>query len=307
MRNKKCIICNLNSMGWVFKKNGQNLYRCNNCDLMSVIPKPALAQLKFIYSPNNNYHSKLDKQFLTKQGKKFYKRLEIIESIIPLRGRKILDVGCSNGDFLDYSKERGYKTYGVELNKTTAIISKKKGHNVFNGKFLDYKTNIKFNAIHLGDIIEHDLNPKKFIKKCKDLLLKNGVIIISTPNSDSFLMRMKLRLLKISRLSWSGALPHYHLYLFSYKNINKLLEQEGFNLIKEDYTKNSLKEELKEITQLNSFYNCIFKKRFKLDDFLKNLFPALLTMIIYPLIFLTAKILDTINNKGNQIVLFYQK
>ena len=191
MKKNKCIICNSRDLFFVFKKNNYNFFKCNKCGLIYVYPQPALNWLiNNCYSQNSGYHSRLTKnlQKIKRYKKRFIRILDKLDEF--KTSGNLLDVGCSNGEFLFMAKQKGFNAYGVEVNKETAKIATDNGFNVFNGTLEDanFKDNY-FSVIHLGDVIEHVPDPVALLKESKRVLKRGGIIIISTVNLECFWAR----------------------------------------------------------------------------------------------------------------------
>ncbi len=98
-----------------------------------------------------------------------------------MKGRKVLDIGCGEGNLLRKDKE---KIYGIDINKT--LIEKLQ----LEGLLVKYGDAIKipfeddyFDVAHCRDVIEH-LFPeqaRKMFLEMKRILKKNGTIILMTP------------------------------------------------------------------------------------------------------------------------------
>lgn len=94
-------------------------------------------------------------------------KFDLIRSFVS--GGCVLDVGCSGGQFLDYFKKSGYDCYGIEYGKEAAQEAAKK-HKVYEGDFLYYSQNIKFDLIIFRGVIEHIPNPRLYLNKAIQLL-----------------------------------------------------------------------------------------------------------------------------------------
>ncbi len=109
------------------------------------------------------------------------------------RGKKNLDVGCGIGFIGEILLNQGYKVYGIDISSKRLKIAKKKGLIV---KRIDVeKSKItfpknSFDAIILGDILEHVFDTDALLQKCWQLLKTNGKIIITTPNVTSIGRRL---------------------------------------------------------------------------------------------------------------------
>ena len=139
---------------------------------------------------------------------------------------KVLDVGCADGNFIKEAKIRGFDAYGFEL------VS----GGDFNGKLEDI--NQKFDAIRLGDVLEHTADPLKMIEDCYNLLNKNGMLVISLPNMNCLFVKI----LKFLKIKPSYFIPPYHLFYFTDYGLVDMLKHFKVQEIK--YFQNSLRHEL---------------------------------------------------------------
>ena len=141
----------------------------------------------------------------TKEVIKFLKKHNI-----ELKNKKILEIGagdCVNFIALKNSGLKNKNYYAVEIDEKAIKICKKRGinnifHKFFNKKF---KTDIKFDIILCLEVLEHQTKPKEFLKKCFSLLKKDGLLIISVPNKDRFLLKERER----------GDIPPHHFLRFN--------------------------------------------------------------------------------------------
>ena len=132
---------------------------------------------------------------------------------------------CFVGFFLELAKERGWKTAGIEPSRWAKKIAEKKGIKIIGNNI--EKTKIPantFDVITLWDVIEHLSDPQKVVKIIHKSLKKDGIVAIGTPNIDSIFAK----LLKENY----PYLIRMHIVLFSPRTLRKLLEENGFSVIK---------------------------------------------------------------------------
>ncbi len=221
-----CHICETPS-NFLLTKDGYDLYRCPVCELVFVFPQPVPDFLKDkVYSFESGYQSNKKGNFSDQPvDKKTRKIFELLKG----KSGNLLDVGCSSGEFMHFAQMKGFKAYGVELNKRTADVAVAHGLAVFNGFLGDAKyQNEFFDVIFLGDIIEHVNSPDSLIAECSRILKKEGMIIISTPNLDCAWSGVTLRLYRVFGIPWSSVTPPYHLFQFSFRNLNRFMKTRNF-------------------------------------------------------------------------------
>jgi 2-polyprenyl-3-methyl-5-hydroxy-6-metoxy-1,4-benzoquinol methylase len=102
-------------------------------------------------------------------------------------GRKILDLGCGRGEFLELLKENKYEASGIDFSDEMIKNCLDKGFKVINTTIEDYLKNpgkSMFDGIMCSHIVEH-FYPEKVIdilSGCETILNKNGILIIISPN-----------------------------------------------------------------------------------------------------------------------------
>jgi SAM-dependent methyltransferase len=94
----------------------------------------------------------------------------------------VLDIGCNTGEFLDFAKDRGCHTYGVELSDDSIKVLEKKNHIAKNN--MDFG-DIKFDFVVAFDLIEHLYDVNGFLRQSKSLLKPQGILVILTGNINS--------------------------------------------------------------------------------------------------------------------------
>ncbi len=144
-------------------------------------------------------------------------------------GGRLLDVGCSIGQFAARAKAAGFAASGLEMNEASAAFARAHyGLEVAEGTIQDAPQDAgSLDVLTMFDVIEHVPDPLGDLRAAYELLAPGGHIVLSTPNIDGLFPRMSLPLAK--KLDyWPHPEPPYHLYQFSAKTLSAMLEKAGF-------------------------------------------------------------------------------
>jgi 2-polyprenyl-3-methyl-5-hydroxy-6-metoxy-1,4-benzoquinol methylase len=141
------------------------------------------------------------------------------------KNSKILDLGCSYGYLFKYLK--GYKTTGTDISKHAIKVAKKLNpdseFHVMNAEQLKLKQ--KFNLVLALDIFEHLEDPTKVLHNIYNQLETNGLLILTTPNSESLSK-------KINGKNWFAYKDKTHIAINKRKYWEKLLTKHEFKILK---------------------------------------------------------------------------
>jgi 2-polyprenyl-3-methyl-5-hydroxy-6-metoxy-1,4-benzoquinol methylase len=141
-------------------------------------------------------------------------------------GRRLLDVGCGNGKYLDLMRSLGWRVEGVEVDPVAVRQARAMEIEVRQGclEDQDYPAD-SFDAIALRHVIEHVHDPLGLLKECRRILKPDGRLVICTPNFESY-GRNKFHGF------WLGLDPPRHLMLFGFQSFQDLAQKAGLKEIK---------------------------------------------------------------------------
>ena len=154
-------------------------------------------------------------------------RFGIPHALFPLyvQNGKALDIGCGTGHFVLTLEKLGYEAYGIEPSEYAARIGKENfGLNIKTGTLLDHKfPDNYFHLITMNHVLEHLYNPVETLKEIKRILHPGGIVLIRTPNMDSYGY-------KKFKNNWGPLETPRHLMLYSSKSLSTLAEITGLRV-----------------------------------------------------------------------------
>ena len=114
------------------------------------------------------------------------RKLNLINSF-STEEKKLLDIGCGTGDFLQTIQQDNWMVSGIEPDENARQIANSKTNNVVSD--IDQMTLFEshsFDVITLWHVLEHLPNLDEQISMLKRLLKKKGSLVIAVPNFKSF-------------------------------------------------------------------------------------------------------------------------
>ncbi|MFA5136670.1 MAG: class I SAM-dependent methyltransferase [Patescibacteria group bacterium] len=259
-------------------------------------PQPNARKLGKYYQNNFDYSAgKANEKIIRTRAQQILKSFKPKSSIrVKITNSTILDIGSGYGYFLHEAKKNDYIVQGVEPNSKLAHDSINQIiKSIYFGTFEEFykkSVNMKFDFITIIHTIEHLRDPKKIIKMACNLLSKDGVLYIETPNLDSHLFYRE-------KQDYTFLTPPDHLWIFSRKSFEYVIPKnyevfkissysypEHFmGILKSIYRKKSLEYLSKNIS--NQGADNDKKKRFTLKQKIQIfLFDRLFARIFYRLL-----------------------
>lgn len=134
----------------------------------------------------------------------------------------LVDLGCWVGFLLAEARDRGWRTLGVEPSSFASGLARDRlGLEVIQGDLLDAPVpEGEWDAVVLGDVLEHVTQPGDALDRVTGLLRPGGVVYIALPDAGS---RVATRL----GAHWWSVIPT-HVQYFTRASLATLLRRRGF-------------------------------------------------------------------------------
>ncbi len=177
---------------------------------------------------------KYDKSYFNEKSTKqvsLYKqyRLLLENTGIELKNKKICDVGCATGNFLE-ELIKDNQCYGVDISPFAISECQRKFPDIkehFTVLNLDQEvisSKVKFDLITMFDVIEHLYNFENLQQILNINLAKNGYLVVTTPNANS-VYRF------ISKQGFTGEMDQTHVLLFTPYTLDFFMRRIGMKKV----------------------------------------------------------------------------
>ena len=153
----------------------------------------------------------------------------------------ILDAGCGSGGLikqihgLKYSHIYGVDASrsGIELAKTinNEIKNQIEVHDIYNKNLPTQFPQKNYDLIVSLEVIEHLYSPKKYLENINLWLKKGGLLVLSTPYH-GYWKNLAIAILNKFDSHTNPLFEGGHIKFFSFKTLNKIIEENGFKLIR---------------------------------------------------------------------------
>jgi len=164
-----------------FDETQFNYLKCSACSSVFVDPVPEDNTFAKMYAMAD-YH---DLYYRGTDGGAYFESASVVKEYL-LPGATVLDYGCGVGAFLKAVVQAGFVAYGVEFDEDAARYAGQTANcQTFSlDKFLalaNMRLIPKFDAIHLGDVLEHLPDPASTLKNLLGHLKQDGVLFVEGP------------------------------------------------------------------------------------------------------------------------------
>jgi protoporphyrinogen oxidase/2-polyprenyl-3-methyl-5-hydroxy-6-metoxy-1,4-benzoquinol methylase len=220
------LICSEHRHRCLFVKGGRDYLRCEGCGLVSVSPLPTPEALQAFYDEDYASEKGMGRALVTQEemarATARY-RLGVVRADV--EGQRWLDVGCSTGLFLEELSRAGFRAEGIDLSCPAVAEAQSRGLRAWAATVEQFEAELPFDVVSGFDVIEHVLDPVRFLQAVRRLLRPGGTLVLTTPDTRSLTCRLL-------RSRWYFYLPHIHVFHFHRRNIARLLAREGYDVVR---------------------------------------------------------------------------
>ena len=244
MTNVTCDLCGSDNYTVLFEKGvaqTNQIVKCNNCGLMYANPRIKEVDHVLVedYDPEfvlsqiyNQDKDRLEKEALQVRDYETTKRF--LSDHFPQKG-KLVEVGSGLGYLLNFFKEDGWDTVGLEPNAGMCKYAEVELGLTVISKILE-KAGFEDNSadtVLMMHVIEHVPEPATTLKEIYRILKPGGILVLETPRYDT--LAFKLLGKRERSLSCDG-----HIYFFTSDTLAQIAKKVGFTIMKSDCVGRSL-------------------------------------------------------------------
>lgn len=222
----RCRLCHSEDTRLVLKADDFDVMRCSRCG-------SGLAH--FPQQGTDPAHDEFDDRYEADfDDRKAVLCWELLSGLVETRpGRRLLDVGCGRGAFLDVARAHGLDTTGLEPSPAAASFAAQR-HPVIATPVAALTPRVgQFDVITLWDVLEHLADPGAALRSLRSLLSPGGFLVILTPMMGSAYDRLAVashritggRARQLVRMCWSED----HLTRFQPDGLLSMLVGQGFS------------------------------------------------------------------------------
>jgi len=137
---------------------------------------------------------------------------------------RLIDLGCWLGFLVSEAGSRGWQASGVEPSVFASRYARDSlGLDVQTGSLETARLDPgAFDAVVMGDVIEHLPDPGRALDRVHDLLVPGGVLALALPDAGS-------RVARVLGARWWSVLPT-HVQYFTRASLGRLLDRHGFSV-----------------------------------------------------------------------------
>ena len=218
--HRSCPVCDADQASPWIQKGELRIVACSNCSMWYANPvAPEFASGEYYDQAGAVYYTSTAKLESDYAPVRYQRELRLFRQHCP-KGL-VLDVGCSSGAFLFQLNQRfpgDYETLGTDVSGAPLDYAESRGIKVMRGAFpeLDFGGR-QPDAITFWAVLEHLVNPAKFLDKAWSILKPNGLCFVLVPNMSSLAFRL---------LGWRYRYVYLqHLNYFTAQTLRKLVEK----------------------------------------------------------------------------------
>lgn len=216
----------------VDKIEGFDVIDCSTCGFRHIDPLPTPEELLKVY--RDEYYVNEKPLYLERYREDlrwwqfhYNNRLRSFEEQLPQDRRRILDVGCGPGFFLQTAQQRGWQVLGIEPSEAAAKHAATLGVEVVVATLDEESAQGlgTFDVVHFYNVLEHLPDPAGLLDLAYRLLNPDGLLSVTVPN-DYNPFQSVIRQAH-GAAPWWLAVPH-HVNYFNHQTLRALVCRCGF-------------------------------------------------------------------------------
>lgn len=206
---------------------GRRYGQCAGCGVVRLIDRVAESALGLLYT--HYYHPEpLSPEALEAQLKNptFAYRMRRIKSRRRGGERRIVEIGCGDGNFLAFMRRAGWKVDGSEFgSEAVSMVRQRHGIAITQGEITTHRpASAPFPVVAAYHVIEHVYRPADWLEQVRLVIEPQGMLHLQTPNWNALSRTL-------TGLAWASMTFPQHVYFYTPTTLRALLRRSGFDVL----------------------------------------------------------------------------
>lgn len=159
-----------------------SIYQCQKC---------GFRQCNDLEQVLDFYEKLEDKDYETSRAERAIQARRILQTVSAHRSTgRLLDIGAGSGILVEEAQKLGYIAQGIEPSKWLCDQAIERGLPVHHGTLPHMNINPPYDIVTLIDVIEHVSNPVELLKNIHQIMAKDSIGVVVTPDVGSLTARL---------------------------------------------------------------------------------------------------------------------
>ena len=225
-----CQICGGAASARFATRGDIELFRCDGCGFVFMLPPPDAAMLEALYADTyrgatQSYFTKVEAKLRRSRGR--IRRLIRFLADREPRGKRFLDIGCNGGFMVEAARETGFAATGLEPDGAAIAWARRHYpdnryvHGLLESTPLEPSS---FDAAYCSEVIEHAPDANRFAAALAGCLKPGGIVYLTTPDISHWRRPRDLD-------RWDAFCPPAHCVFYGPRNLATLLAKHGLLVV----------------------------------------------------------------------------
>jgi glycosyltransferase 2 family protein len=241
---RRCVGCRTALIGGVYFRHATiALYRCEACGSLTALPRPHERDQTALHdNPAYHGHPYFERRrsltpSIERRCHVIFNQLTRVMEVNDFRGACHLDIGCDTGSMLLAARHiYGTVPVGIDISHRAIAEAVGRGLEAYCCTVETAPDSIRDVSIVTAiDLIEHTIDPAKFLEQVKQRLRPGGICYLETPNVHSNVYRIGRAVARVTggRPAWvfERLFPTEHIEYFSVNGLRALAKRAGLEVV----------------------------------------------------------------------------
>ena len=154
------------------------------------------------------------------------KRHAIYQRYLGRSRYRLLEIGCGTAELGPHFADLGVQYQGIDIDSRCVEVARQRSAALVERKdFLELDGDRRFDVVCFSQVLEHIVDPRRFVEKVYSQLVSDGVAHCDVPNHCGLASVLSRLRLNRDPLRWGGIQYPFHLFAYRKRSLLRLFSQ----------------------------------------------------------------------------------